>query len=93
MDLSALALRLRALSVLRGLHRHPLVRAYLEAFDALDQGAAQFADRYGALCAARHLSAYHEINPAKFIVVFTFGYSAKQHMCGIPFQLECTPDP
>ena len=53
MDLSALALRLRALSVLRGLHRHPLVRAYLEAFDALDQGAAQFADRYGALCAAR----------------------------------------
>ena len=53
MDLSALALRLRALSVLRGLHRHPLVRAYLEAFDALDQGAAQFANRYGALCAAR----------------------------------------
>lgn len=47
----------------------------------------------GALCAAPHLSAYHKINPAKFIVVFTFGYSAKQHMCGIPFRLECTPYP
>ena len=54
MDLSALSLRLRALSVLRGLHRHPLVRAYLDTFDALEQGASQFAGCYGALCAAQY---------------------------------------
>ena len=54
MDLSALSLRLRALSVLRGLHRHPLVRAYLDTFDALVQGASQFAGCYGALCAAQY---------------------------------------
>lgn len=53
MELSALSLRLRALSVLRGLHRHPLVRAYLDVFDALEQGAEPFAGCYGALCAAQ----------------------------------------
>lgn len=53
MELSALSLRLRALSVLRGLHRHPLVHAYLDVFDALEQGAEPFAGCYGALCAAQ----------------------------------------
>ena len=53
MELSALSLRLRALSVLRGLQRHPLVGAYLDAFDALEQGPAPFAGCYGALCAAQ----------------------------------------
>ena len=53
MELSALSLRLRALSVLRGLQKHPLVHAYLDAFDALSQGAEAFAARYGALCAAQ----------------------------------------
>ena len=53
MELSALSLRLRALSVLRGLQKHPLVHAYLDAFDALSQSAEAFAARYGALCAAQ----------------------------------------
>lgn len=53
MELSALSLRLRALSVLRGLQKHPLVHAYLDAFDALNQSAEAFAARYGALCAAQ----------------------------------------
>ena len=51
MELSALSLRLRALSVLRGLLSHPLVRAYGDTLTALDGTAADFADRYGALCA------------------------------------------
>ena len=50
MELSALSLRLRALSVLRGLLSHPLVRAYGDTLTALDGTAADFADRYGALC-------------------------------------------
>lgn len=49
MELSALSLRLRALSVLRGLLSHPLVRAYGDTLTALDGTAADFADRYGAL--------------------------------------------
>ena len=53
MELSALSLRLRALSVLRGLLSHPLVRAYGDTLTALDGTAADFADRYGALCATR----------------------------------------
>lgn len=53
MELSALSLRLRALSVLRGLQKHPLVHAYLDAFDALSQSDEAFAARYGALCAAQ----------------------------------------
>ena len=53
MELSALSLQLRGLSVLRGLQNHPLVHAYLDAFDALGQDAAAFASRYGALCAAQ----------------------------------------
>lgn len=53
MELFALSLRLRALSVLRGLLPHPLVRAYSDALTALDGTAADFADRYGALCATR----------------------------------------
>lgn len=53
MELSALSLRLRALSVLRGLLSHPLVRAYGDTLIALDGTAADFADRYGALCATR----------------------------------------
>lgn len=53
MELSALSLRLRALSVLRWLQKHPLVHAYLDAFDALSQSAEAFAARYGALCAAQ----------------------------------------
>ena len=47
MELSALSLRLRALSVLRGLLSHPLVRAYGDTLTALDGTAADFADRYG----------------------------------------------
>ena len=53
MELSALSLRLRALSVLRGLLSNPLVRAYGDTLTALDGTAADFADRYGALCATR----------------------------------------
>ena len=53
MELSVLSLCLRALSVLRGLQRHPLVGAYLDTFDALEQGPAPFAGCYGALCAAQ----------------------------------------
>lgn len=53
MDLTALSLELHALSVLRALQAHPLVRAYADALDALDTNAAHFADCYGALCAAR----------------------------------------
>ena len=56
MDLSALALRLRALSVLRGLHRHPLVRAYLEAFDASIR-APRSLQTVTARCALRALPA------------------------------------
>lgn len=53
MELSALSLQVRGLSVLRGLQQHPLVHAYLDVFDALGQNADTFADRYGALCAAQ----------------------------------------
>ena len=53
MELSALSLRLRGLSVLRGLQQHPLVRAYLEVFDALGRTAEEFAAAYGALCQAQ----------------------------------------
>ena len=53
MELSALSLQVRGLSVLRGLQQHPLVHAYLDVFDALGQNADAFADRYGALCAAQ----------------------------------------
>ena len=53
MELSALSLRLRGLSVLRGLQQHPLVRAYLEVFDALGRTAEAFAAAYGALCQAQ----------------------------------------
>lgn len=52
MELSDLSLRLHALSVLRGLHEHPLVSAYASALEALGQTPSLFADRYGALCAA-----------------------------------------
>ena len=52
MQISTLALRIRALSVLRGLQKHPLVAAYRTALDALHANAAAFADAYGALCAA-----------------------------------------
>ena len=58
MELSALSLRLRALSVLRGLLSHPLVRAYGDTLTALDGTAADFADRYGALCATLFLRRY-----------------------------------
>ena len=53
MELSALSLQVRGLSVLRGLQQHPLVHAYLDVFDELGQNADAFADRYGALCAAQ----------------------------------------
>ena len=53
MQLSDLSLRLHALSVLRGVLRLPLVNAYAETLSAFDRSAADFADRYGALCAAR----------------------------------------
>ena len=39
--------------MLRGLLSHPLVRAYGDTLTALDGTAADFADRYGALCATR----------------------------------------
>ncbi len=55
MQLSDLSLRLHALSVLRGVLRLPLVNAYAETLSAFDRSAADFADRYGALC-ARHAS-------------------------------------
>ena len=55
MELSALSLRLRALSALRGLQHTPLVRASMSALDSLaGDNAAQFADAYGALCAAHY---------------------------------------
>ena len=55
MELSALSLRLRALSALRGLQHTPLVRASISALDSLaGDSAAQFADAYGALCAAHY---------------------------------------
>ena len=53
MQLSDLSLRLRALSVLRGVLKLPLVHAYAETLSALGGSAANFADRYGALCATR----------------------------------------
>ena len=53
MQLSDLSLRLRALSVLRGVLKLPLVHAYAETLSALGGSAADFADRYGALCAER----------------------------------------
>ena len=53
MQLSDLSLRLHALSVLRGVLSLPLVNAYAETLSAFDRSAADFADRYGALCAAR----------------------------------------
>ena len=51
MELSILSLRVRALSVLRGLQRHPFVSSYLAVFDALKTDDADFARAYGALCA------------------------------------------
>lgn len=55
MELSALSLRLRALSALRGLQHTPLVRASMSTLDSLaSNSAAQFADAYGALCAAHY---------------------------------------
>lgn len=53
MELSALRLRLQALSVLRGLLGDPLLCAYCGAVDALQSDARTFSARYGALCAAR----------------------------------------
>lgn len=53
MQLFDLSLRLRALSVLRGVLKLPLVHAYAETLSALGGSAADFADRYGALCAER----------------------------------------
>ncbi|MDY3710973.1 MAG: ATP-binding protein [Agathobaculum sp.] len=50
MELTALSLRARALSVLRGLQKHPLVTRYMDTLDALERDAARFADCYGALC-------------------------------------------
>lgn len=50
MELSALSLRLHALSVLRGLKNNPLIKAYGSTIDALRSDAHTFADRYGALC-------------------------------------------
>lgn len=53
MELCTLSLRLHALSVLRGLHAHPLLRAAMDVLDRLHgTDAARFADAYGALCAA-----------------------------------------
>ena len=51
MELSILALRVRALSVLRGLQKHPVISAYLDVFDAVGRDAAAFANAYGELCA------------------------------------------
>ncbi|MGI6180476.1 MAG: ATP-binding protein [Agathobaculum sp.] len=51
MELSTLSLRVRALSVLRGLLSNPLVAAYAGALQALSLDPASFADRYGTLCA------------------------------------------
>ena len=56
MELSALSLRLRALSALRGLQKTPLVRAVMHTLDSLTQDSAAFADAYGALCAAHYAS-------------------------------------
>ena len=53
MQLFDLSLRLRALSVLRGVLKLPLIHAYAETLSALGGSAADFADRYGALCAER----------------------------------------
>ena len=66
MELSALSLRLRALSVLRGLQRHPFVSSYLAVFDALKTDDADFARAYGALCAQslRQLTAGQSRRPA-----------------------------
>ena len=52
MELSTLSLHVHALSVLRGLLRHPLVHAYADTLDALDRSPAAFAGCYGALCEA-----------------------------------------
>ena len=54
MEFSALSLRLRALSALRGLQKTPLVRAVMHTLDSLTQDSAAFADAYGALCAAHY---------------------------------------
>lgn len=63
MELTALSLRLHALSALRGLQQHPLVRAYVETLDYLDGANAEcFADAYGALCAAHY--AYQDASQA-----------------------------
>ena len=53
MELSALSLRIHALSVLRHLNDGPLVGAYRAVLDALTESAPAFADRYGALCQQR----------------------------------------
>nr|WP_297171683.1 ATP-binding protein [uncultured Agathobaculum sp.] len=53
MELSALSLRLCGLAVLRGLHSHPLVHAYLDTLSALGRSADEFASCYGALCQAQ----------------------------------------
>ena len=63
MELTALSLRLHALSALRGLQQHPLVRACTQTMDYLDGANAEcFADAYGALCAAHY--AYHDASQA-----------------------------
>lgn len=63
MELTALSLRLHALSALRGLQQHPLVRACTETLDYLDGANAEcFADAYGALCAAHY--AYQDASQA-----------------------------
>lgn len=55
MELTALSLHLHALSALRGLQQHPLVKTTAAVLDVLDGAdAARFADAYGALCAAHY---------------------------------------
>lgn len=61
MELSALRLRLQALSVLRELLGGPLLRAYSDTLDALQSEAHTFSACYGALCAARfHAQDVHQ---------------------------------
>lgn len=50
MELSSLAVRLHALSVLRGMQAHPLIQACMDTLDALQTDVNRFADCYGSLC-------------------------------------------
>lgn len=50
MEFSVLSLRLRALSALRGLLTHPLVKTCMDTLDALGLDADHFAECYGAFC-------------------------------------------